>query len=97
MDSKDRTMNVSTASRRTTGRPLIAGVLATGLSTGLVATLLAATMVSSGAAPTRSDGESGGPGKGDTGRLVEVVCFNIPHHWNVSLDGPLPRCYRAVL
>ena len=88
-------MNASTASRHSTGRQLIAGVLTAGLSTGLVATLLAATMTTSAAAPTRSDGEDG-PGHSDTGHFVQVVCFNIPHEWNVALDGPLPRCYRMV-
>ena len=88
-------MNASTASRHSTAHPLIAGALTAWLSTGLVATLLATTMATSAAAPTRSEGE-GSHGQSDTGHLVQVACFNIPHEWNAALDGPVPRCYRTV-
>ena len=88
-------MNASTASRHLTGRQASAVLVTAGLSAGLVAALLATTTATSAAAPTRFDGE-GGPGLSDTGHLVQVVCFTIPHEWNAALDGPLPRCYQSL-
>ncbi len=29
-------------------------------------------------------------------RLAGVSCFNTPHHWNSSLDGPIPTCIVRV-
>ena len=79
----------------TTSRTLGAGGFTTGLAIAMVATVLAATVASASAAPTRT-GEEAGPGPGDAVELVDVVCFNLPHQWNVALDGPLPRCSRTV-
>jgi hypothetical protein len=62
----------------------------------MVAALLAGTVASASAAPTTRSGEEAGPGAGDAGQLVDVVCFNTPHQWNVALDGPLPRCSRTI-
>jgi hypothetical protein len=89
-------MNASEAIPRSTGRQLMAGVLTAGLSTGLAATLLAATMTTSAAAPTRYDGEAGSGKVEPAWRVVEVACFTTPHQWNAALDGPVPRCYRTV-
>ena len=57
------------------------------LATATVAALLAATVATASAAPTRA-GEEAGPGPGAAGQLVDVVCFNTPHQWNVAVDGP---------
>jgi hypothetical protein len=89
-------MNASTATRRSAGRQLVAATLTAGVSSGLAATLLMATMAISTAAPTRTDGQGGGSGPVDKGHLVEVACFTTPHDWDVALEGPLPRCHRSV-
>ena len=88
-------MTAHTALGETTGRTLAAGPLMSACATAIVAALLGATLTSASAAPTRS-GEVAGPGPGDVGQLVDVVCFNIPSQWNSSLEGPLPRCSRTV-
>jgi hypothetical protein len=89
-------MNASSASTSLTGKTFIR---ATGLTGGfasvLVAALLTATVPDAAASPIRSEGGIG-PGPGNPGTVVEVACFNTPHEWNDSLDGPLPRCYRVV-
>jgi hypothetical protein len=89
-------MNTSTAIRHLTGRTLLAGGLTVALTSGFLATLVAATIASSAASPTRSGGEDPGPGASSTSHLVGVVCFNIPHQWNAALEGPLPQCYRSA-
>jgi hypothetical protein len=89
------TMTAHTTLGETTGRTLAAGGLMSACATAIVAALLAATFTSASAAPTRS-GDEAGPGPGDLGQLVDVVCFNLPHHWNVALEGPLPVCSRTV-
>jgi len=88
-------MTAHTTLGETTGRTLTAGGSAYACATAMVAALLAATVASASAAPTRSS-EEAGPGPGDAGQLVDVVCFNLPHHWNLALDGPLPGCSRTV-
>ena len=88
-------MTAHTTLGETTGRALTAGGFTFGLATVMVAALLATTVATAAAAPNRS-GEEAGPGPGDAGQLVDVVCFNLPHHWNLALDGPLPGCSRTV-
>jgi hypothetical protein len=88
-------MTVHVTLRRTTAHTLAAGGLTSGFATAIAAALLAISVTTAVAAPTRSD-EGAGPDPGDAGRLVDVVCFNLPHQWNVALNGPLPRCSRTV-
>ena len=88
-------MTAHTTLGETTRHMLAAGGFTSGLATAMVAALLAASVAAAAAVPTRS-GEEAGPGPGDAGQLVDVVCFNLPHHWNLALDGPLPGCYRTV-
>ncbi len=87
-------MTINATPRKTTGGTLAAGGLTSVLTTATVAALLAAMVATASAAPTRA-GEEAGPRPGAT-RLVDVVCFNTPHQWNVAVDGPLPRCSRTV-
>ena len=88
------TMTAHSTPFKATGRVLVASGFTTVLTTATVAALLAATVATASAAPTRA-GEEAGPRPGAS-RLVDIVCFNTPHQWNVALDGPLPGCSRTV-
>ncbi len=66
-------------------------------ATGLVGTLMAATLNSAYAMPDRDDHPSGPAITVHThSHRIAHSCFITPHTWKEALAGPLPRCYTWV-
>jgi hypothetical protein len=84
-------MNISS---RTIGRYAVSG--ACGVAAGIASIAMVAAVVGSAAASPARPTVPTPTSPPAQGQVVEHPCFDVPHVWNESVNGPVPVCYSIV-